>query len=175
MSNYKRVFEDGYCYFLTIVTHQRNAILIDNIDLLREAFKHSKNKYPYHIDAIVILPDHIHMIINPEHAIEYPKIVSTMKQYFSKHCDPLYYQHLSQSSSRTKAGYKPIWQKKYYEHTIRNKEDYTVRLNYIHYNPVKHGYVGKVNDWKYSSFQRYVAKGYYSSEWGDFDNKINYE
>ena len=80
MANYKRIFLDGYSYFITVVTHQRNPILIDNLELLRSAFKNSKSKYEYRIEAIVILPDHFHMIISPQNALEYPKIVSAIKR-----------------------------------------------------------------------------------------------
>lgn len=175
MPNYQRVFVGGYSYFLTVVTHQRNPILIDNIDLLREAFEISKTKYRYQIKAVVILPDHFHMVILPEIAREYPKIISTIKQYFSRHCDPKYYQHLGQSASRQKAGYKPVWQKKYYEHAIRNDDDMTKHLDYIHFNPVKHGYVSQAKQWEYSSFHRYAEQGYYSSDWCDFESDIDYE
>ena len=75
MANYKRVFEDGRSYFITIVTHNRNPILIENIELLRKSFRMSKVKYTYKIEAIVILPDHIHMIIRPKVAREYPNII----------------------------------------------------------------------------------------------------
>jgi len=175
MPNYRRIFVDGYCYFLTIVTYKRTPLIIENIDLLREGVKKSKAKYPYQIEAVVVLPDHFHLMIRPKFALDYPKIISVIKQYFSKYCDPKYYQHITQSDSRSKAGYKPIWQRKYYEHTIRDDNDYTIRLNYIHYNPVKHGYVLQVKDWQYSSFHRYVKKGYYTLEWGNFDGKIDYE
>lgn len=82
MANYKRVFEDGYSYYLTMVTHRRNPILTENIALLRKSFAVSKQKYDYNIDAIVILPDHIHMIITPKYAKEYPFIVRAIKLIF---------------------------------------------------------------------------------------------
>ena len=154
MANYKRVFENGYSYYLTIVTHQRNPILIENITLLRESFRMSKSKYRYKIDEIVVLPDHLHMIITPDQASDYPHIVRTIKQYFSKCCDPKYYAHLEQSKSRTKEGYRPVWQKKYYEHTIRDEKDFQEKVRYMYNNPVKHGWVEKEADWKYSSFKR---------------------
>ena len=72
MSNYKRVFEQNYSYFITVVTHQRNPILINQIDLLRDSFKEAKQHYAFNIEAIVILPDHFHMIISPERAQAYP-------------------------------------------------------------------------------------------------------
>lgn len=82
MSNYKRIFMDGYSYFITVVTHGRNPILIKNIALLRENFHVSKQQYDYTIDAIVILPDHFHMIITPKYANDYSQIVRTIKQHF---------------------------------------------------------------------------------------------
>ena len=152
MGNYRRIFLDGHSYFLTIVTHQRNPILIDNIALLRESFRISKLRYIYTIDAIVILPDHFHMIITPKIVEEYPHIVRTIKQYFSKNCDPKYYTHIEQSASRAKEGYSPIWQKKYFEHTIRNEKDLQEKLVYMYHNPVKHKWVERCDEWKYSSF-----------------------
>jgi len=149
MSNYKRIFLDGYSYYLTMVTHKRNPILIENINLLRQSFADSKKRYDYDINAIVVLPEHIHMIITPQNATDYPKIIRAIKYHFSKHCDKKYYAHLMQSSSRNKRGSKPIWQKRFYEHTIRNEKEYHAYVQYIRYNPVKHKYVEQPNDWKY--------------------------
>jgi len=175
MAKYRRIFVDGYSYFITVVTHQRNPILIDNIELLRESFKHSKKKYDYKIDAVVILPEHFHIIITPKYAKDYSYIIKDTKQYFSKNCDEKYYKYLYQSNSRNSKGYKPIWQKRFYEHTIRDEKDYKTRLDYIHFNPLKHGYVKEVNSWEYSSFQKFVKKGIYDSNWCDFDTNLDYE
>ncbi|HIE35191.1 MAG TPA: hypothetical protein EYP79_03210 [Campylobacterales bacterium] len=78
--NYRRIYADGYSYFLTMVTHGREPLLVENIDLLRYAFALSKKKYDYRIDAIVVLPDHLHMIITPKISIEYSKIISHIKR-----------------------------------------------------------------------------------------------
>ena len=148
---------DGYSYYLTIVTHQRNPILIENIDLLRASFADSQRRYRYAIDAIVILPEHIHMIITPQNATEYPKIIRAIKYYFSVHCDHKYYAHLMQSYSRNRRGSKPIWQKRFYEHTIRDARDMGEKIRYIRNNPVKHGHVDKVDkvdDWKFIGGRR---------------------
>jgi putative transposase len=99
MPNYKRIFLNGYSYFLTVKTYQNNPILIKNIQLLRKSFKEAKSKYAFKIEAIVILPNHIHMIITPNQAEDYPHIIRTIKTYFSRHCNPQYYQHLFQSQS----------------------------------------------------------------------------
>ncbi|ADV45883.1 REP-associated tyrosine transposase [Nitratifractor salsuginis] len=124
MANYRRVFLDGYSYYLTIVTYRRNPILIDNLSLLRCAFAYSKECFDYRIDAIVILPDHFHMIITSKRADEYPAIISTIKRYFSQYCDPKHYVHMAQSASRYRRRLKPIWQKRFFEHTIRNEKDF---------------------------------------------------
>jgi len=151
MPNYRRVFEDGYSYYLTIVTHRRKSILIDNITLLRQSFAQSKKRFDYRIDAIVVLPDHIHMVITPKEARDYPKIIGAVKAYFSRYyaCD-----NEEQSNSRHKKRYKAIWQKKYYEHTIRNEKDWYETMSYLQHNPIKHGLVEKMEEWEYSSFVR---------------------
>ncbi len=172
---YRRLYLDGYDYFITVVTHERNPILIDNIDLLRDSFKHAKRKFNFTIDAIVILPDHFHMILKLDNAKEYSKIVGVIKSYFSKHCDPKYYAHMLQTQSRTDTHYKPVWQKRFYEHTIRDEKDYKTRLDYIHFNALKHGYVEKAAMWEHSSFKKFVKAGIYESNWCDFDNDIDFE
>ena len=156
MANYKRVYLDGYSYFITMVTQGRNPILIDNIALLRDSFRRSKQRYDYQIDAIVILPDHLHMIITPDNPEEYSKIIAHIKRSFVYGLD---------ASLKTKAklhlstsGYKRklsgIWQKRFYEHTIRNEKDWLEKMHYIQHNAVKHAYVDAWEAWKYSSFAK---------------------
>ena len=133
-----------------MVTHRREPILIENITLLRESFQESMCYYNYTIDAIVILPDHIHMIITPKIVNEYPKIIHAVKYNFSKrHYNN---KNLVQSFSRIKRQMRPVWQKRYYEHTIRDEKDYLRCLEYIRVNPVKHQYTENAQLWKYSSF-----------------------
>lgn len=151
MAEYKRLFLQGHSYYLTIVTHRRNPILIENIECLRESFRESKKYYSYVIDAIVVLPDHIHMIITPKIFNEYPKIVRAIKYNFSINC---VVPEEEQSSSRYERGLKPIWQKRYYEHTIRDEKDYLRCLEYMRTNPVKHKLVEDAEHWEYSSFRR---------------------
>ena len=147
MANYKRIFLDGYSYYITMVTHRRNPILVDNIEALREAFRESKRYYPYTIDAIVVLPDHIHMIITPKQAKDYPKIARAIKYNFSTKI----IHNEKQSTARHKKGMNPVWQKRYYEHTIRDEKDYFRCLEYIQHNPVKHCLVEDFGDWEYMS------------------------
>ena len=152
MANYKRVFENGYSYFITIVTYHRKPILIENIGLLRESFAYSKQRFDYRIDEIVILPDHLHMIITPKNAVEYPKIIASIKAYFSRYMKVDTYETLRQSKCRYEKRYKPVWQRCYYEHTIRNESDWQEKVMYMWNNPVKHGLVDDILSWKYSSF-----------------------
>jgi len=152
MANYKRVYEEGYSYFITMVTHRRQSLLIKNIDLLRKSFAYSKRKFDYHIEEIVILPDHLHMIMTPVNVEEYPKIIGTIKSYFSRHVDIEDAMWLQQSKSRQKQRYKPVWQRRYYEHVIRDEKDYREKIEYMQNNPVKHGLTGDILAWEYSSF-----------------------
>jgi len=154
MPNYKRVFLNGHSYFFTITTQGRNPILIENIDLLRESFRVSKQNYDYQIDAIIVLPDHLHMIISLDNAKNYPKIIRSIKQYFSKRLDVNCYLNYEQSPSRDKEGYLPVWQKRFFEHTIRDEEDLQNILEYMYLNPQKHGLVEDAKDWQYSSFYK---------------------
>lgn len=151
---YKRIFADGYSYYLTIVTHRRKPILIDNIDLLRYAFKLSKKKYEYKIDAIVILPEHIHMIITPKIATDYSKIISYIKRSFVYGLDKQLKEEgkAEISSSKYHRKQSGIWQERFYEHTIRDEKDWLEKMEYIKNNPIKHRHVENLNDWKYSSF-----------------------
>ncbi len=176
IANYKRLFLANRSYFITIVTHKRNRILIENISLLRESFVYAKNKFEFEIEAIVILPDHIHMIINPSDVSQYPYIISSIKRYFSQRCDPKYYAHMVQSSSREDKGYIPVWQKRYYEHTIKDERDFWSKVEYIHANPLKHEVVESLTKWKYSSFDKYIKMGYYDTGWGnEYDMSIDME
>lgn len=186
MPNYRRLFIDNSYLFITIVTHNRVPILIDNVSILRKSFKQAKEIYEFDIYAISILPDHFHMILIPENIKDYPKIIRAIKYNFSKMINdggiaiPPY---ISRSPSvsgdsvqcQTRAvgqeclSYKrnkEIWQKRYYEHTIISEEDLHNHLDYIHYNPVKHGHVKCVKDWEHSSFHKFVEQNNYDINWG---------
>jgi len=156
MSNYTRLYLDGYSYFITIVTQGRNPILIDNIALLRDSFRRSKQRYDYHIDAIIILPDHLHMIITPKNPQDYSKIITHIKRSFvyglDKNLKDNAKNKLTSSSYHRKLS--GIWQKRFYEHTIRNEKDWLEKMHYIQYNAVKHEYVETWKQWQYSSFTK---------------------
>ena len=137
-----------------MVTHRRIPILVEQIDLLRKSFALSKQRYDYTIDAIVVLPDHLHMIITPKHAEEYPKIISHIKRAFVYGLNTeikiqAKYTLTALSYKRQRSG---IWQKCFYEHTIRDEKDLHEKMDYIRYNAVKHGLADDWQSWKYSSF-----------------------
>ena len=155
---------------LIIVAYKRKHIFIDNIDLLRKAFENSKKYFEYEIISVCVLPDHIHLILKPNNILEYPKIITSIKYYFSKNYDvgvetPTY--------GYTNKGEKGVFQRRYFEHTILNQEDLNNHIDYIHYNPVKHGLVKNVKDWEYSSFKKFVKNNYYDISWCNVDDKYN--
>lgn len=165
MPNYRRYFQNANQVFITIVTYNRLPILISNIDILRQSFQ--QVKYEYNLIAGVVLPDHLHFIIRCENSGCIPKIISSVKSNFSREMPFNNYQSEKQILRREKG----IWQRKYFDHIIRDEDDLHKHLDYIHYNPIKHGYVQKVRDWEYSSFEKFVEKGYYDCDWCNFEDK----
>jgi len=152
---YRRIYLDSYSYYLTLVTQGRKPLLVENIDVLRRAFKLSKKKYTYQIEAIVILPDHLHMIIRPKVATEYSKIIRHIKRSFVYGLDQETKSQAKAEISHAKynRGHAGIWQERFYEHTIRDEKDWLEKMEYIKYNPIKHNYVENLADWKYTSFK----------------------
>lgn len=182
MSNYRRLFIPNTYLFLTLSTNFRRPILIDNIDILRQSFENTKEIYNFELYASVILPDHMHMLIRPDKTDMYPKIIHAIKYSFSKKLQnggiviPPY----KLSNSKLTKGDKGIWQRRYYEHTIRDEDDLCKHLDYIHYNPVKHGLSQNVKDWEFSSFHKFVKMNNYEPDWGTYDEvkkikDLNYE
>ncbi|MGI0481813.1 REP-associated tyrosine transposase [Geminocystis sp. CENA526] len=168
---YRRTQIQGGTYFFTVVTYNRHPILCypDNIQLLREAFAYAMKRYPFIIDAIVILPDHLHCIWTlPEGDGDFSTRWRLIKSYFSRKCERKYQGQISKS--RQKKQEKAIWQRRFWEHFIRDEQDFINHVDYIHYNPVHHGLVKAVKDWQYSSFDRYVKQEMYDRDWGISEN-----
>ena len=166
MSNYRRAFQENSYVFITMVTHKRNPILIQNIEKLRSSYKKVKEKFEFEMFGIVVLPDHIHMIIKPENIKEYPIIIKSIKAYFSRTIDEKNIEKIKLTKSKIKKKEKGVWQRRYWEYTIRDEDDLYKHLDYIHWNPVKHGYIENVRDWKYSSFHKFVNQKLYDINWG---------
>ncbi len=160
--DYRRHFVKGGCYFFTLVTEKRRPLLNDNIERLRASFRYAKDKLPFDIQAIVVLPDHLHMVMClPEGDADFPARVSYIKRYFSTG----FPSHPDRSSLRRKRE-KGRWQRRYWEHCIRDEDDWRRHVDYIHFNPVKHNYVKHAGDWQMGSFQKSVALGWYEPGWG---------
>lgn len=165
MTEYRRAKFEGATYFFTVNCLQRkaNRILVEHIDLLRESFHKVKTDHPFHIDAIVILPDHLHCLWTlPAGDADYKTRWALIKAGFSRGI-PF---NENRSQSRMKRGERGIWQRRFWEHVIRDDEDYRRHVDYIHWNPVKHGWVDRVSQWPYSSFYDYVRRGIYPEDWG---------
>ena len=178
---YRRIYIKGGTYFFTIVTYKRMKILHypENIKLLKDAFNYVIKKHPFDIVAYVVMPEHIHFIMNlPEHDKDFSTRIRLLKSYFSRNCKKICYQYHSESRKNKKE--KTIWQRRFWDHLIRDEADYQKHVEYIHYNPVKHGLTNSPIEWKYSSFSHYVRDGIYDKNWGSdkrlcFDKTIGME
>ncbi len=162
---YRRIWKPGGTYFFTVVLADRHTrLLVCNIDYLRQAFRQAKIALPFRLEAAVVLPDHLHCIWTlPEGDADYPCRWQHIKASFSKKLPKA----TARSASKVAKRERGIWQRRYWEHLIRDEHDLHRHLDYLHYNPVKHGLVAHVSDWPYSSFHRYVERGFYAADWGD--------
>ncbi len=163
MPTYRRNFLAGGSYFFTVnLANRRLRLLTENVDLLRAAFRYTRQRHPFAIEAIVVLPDHLHTIWTmPEGDADFAVRWALIKASFSRTLrkgEPV-------SASRRRRRERGIWQRRYWEHTIRDEDDFGRHLDYIHFNPVKHGHVACVATWPYSSFHRMVRLGFYPESW----------
>lgn len=170
MTQYRRMHTKGATYFFTVNCAKRgnNSVLVENIERLRQSFRKIKRKHPFTIDAIVILPEHLHCIWTlPANDSDYPTRWGLIKAHFSRGIP----KGEKRSLSRQLRGERGIWQRRYWEHQIRGDQDYQRHVDYIHWNPVKHGWVNQPSEWPYSSFHAFVRQGILPSDWaGKTDN-----
>jgi len=164
MPNYRRFPPDNRPIFITLVTYQRRPILVDHRGALRHALEQTRNSLPFDLHAIVLLPDHCHLIMQlPEGETDFSVRINQIKGRFSRALPGL---DETTDHSRQKRRERAVWQRRFWEHVIRNEEEFARHLDYIHFNPVKHGYAERCRDWPWSSFHRCVGKGYYDIDWG---------
>jgi putative transposase len=171
MTSYRRNFVPGGSFFFTVNLADRQLrLLTDHIDALRAAFRYTRLRHPFTIEAIVVLPDHLHSIWTlPEGDSDFALRWRLIKGTFSRGLP----QRERLSVSRSRKGERGIWQRRYWEHTLRNEDDFARHADYVHFNPVKHGHVGRVEDWQYSSFHRMVRLGLYPDDWaGTLDEEV---
>ena len=162
MSDYRRAYVPGGCFFFTVVTHQRQPLFAEqsNVERLREGFRRFMAKHPFHIDAIVILPDHLHSVWRlPDGDTDFSLRWRLIKHYVAA----------GMPVATNRRGEKSVWQRRFWEHAIRDEDDWRNHVDYVHYNPVKHGYVRRPGDWRWSSFERAQQRGWYPPGWGELD------
>jgi putative transposase len=160
MTNIRRYPEKGSIYFLTHVTYNRQSILVANFDILWESLLEAKSEYAFDLIAWVVLPDHFHLLIDPREC-DLSKLMRKIKLTFSGK----YRRKYELMSGR-------VWQYRFWDHIIRDQDDMNRHIDYIHYNPVKHGLVNFPSDYKNSSFSTYFDRGIYTSDWGVRENFV---
>lgn len=166
MPHYRRALT-GTSYFFTVVTHRRRPILCDDSIriALRQAIEQVRSRLPFTTDAMVLMPDHLHCIWTlPDGDNDFSSRWSQIKHHVSYSCGQLYSAALSKSRQRQRMA--AIWQRRFWEHQIRDELDMERHVDYIHFNPVKHGLVAAASEWPYSTFERFVRAGIYPADWG---------
>ena len=163
MPNYRRNCAPGGTYFFTVnLVDRRRPLLVEHIDDLRQSVRRVRALMPFHIDAWVVLPEHMHALWTlPEGDADYARRWQAIKMAFSKRVTT----GEMLSASRLRRDERGIWQRRFWEHTIRDERDYATHRDYIHFNPVKHGLATDVAAWPFSSFHRSVAAGMYPPGW----------
>ena len=165
MTDYRRFYIPNSTWFFTVNLAERrnNHLLVERIELLREAFRYVKQRKPFQVNAVVVMPDHLHCIWTlPRGDTDFSIRWNMLKGHFSRGMEKG--ERISQSrSTRRERG---IWQRRFWAHLITDQDDFNRHVDYIHWNPVKHGKTQRVIDWPHSSFHKFVAEGVYPPTWG---------
>lgn len=173
MSSYLRAYNAGGQYFFTVVSEGRRPILTqpDIRAALRAAIIAVRANYPFEISAWVLLPDHLHTVWQlPLNDADFSLRWNQIKRRVTHACEQTYHAPDLFNQRRQAKRYGTIWQHRFWEHAIRDERDFNQHMDYVHYNPVKHGLVQSVVDWPWSSFHRLVKQGVYTAGWGGADN-----
>ncbi|MFO0892459.1 MAG: transposase [Isosphaeraceae bacterium] len=173
MPNYRRAYIPGGSYFFTLITSGRRPLLCSTLarDCLRRAFRSARDRWPFRVEAIALLPDHLHAIWTlPAGDVGYPRRWGWIKREFTTRWLDSGGSEVEVSPSQRGDRRRGVWQRRFWEHVLRDEEDFARHCDYIHYNPVKHGLSAKPGDWPYSSFRRFVEAGDYEPEWGRSGN-----
>ena len=167
----RRLYVPNVIYFITTVTHGRELVFAEkgNIKILRETVRRVKEKYPFGMRAFVFLPDHFHLLIQVFPHSSISQIMHSVKRNVTLNLKKVY--SISKSTR--------LWQRGFWDHVMRDERDYVNHFHYIHYNPVKHGYVSKPENWPHSSFHTYLSEGWYETGWGHTEpqylKELNFE
>jgi REP-associated tyrosine transposase len=164
MPQYRRPKVEGGVFFFTVALADRSSdLLVRHVDRLRRIYVSVQERHPFETIAICVLPDHLHAVWSlPQGDADFPLRWNVIKGGFSRGLAG----DERRSASRVARRERGIWQRRYWEHAIRDEADLARHVDYIHFNPVKHGYVSRVSDWPHSSFKRYVARGWLPLDWG---------
>lgn len=164
MTNYRRARAPSASYFFSVnLADRRSTLLVDRIDDVRNAMRYILQRRPFRIDAMVVLPNHLHAVWTlPPDDVDYPLRWRLFKTCFSRRVAP----GEKRGPSRIAKGERGIWQRRYWEHLIRDERDLQAHVDYIHFNPVKHGHVGRAADWPYSTIHRQIAFDWLPRDWG---------
>jgi len=168
MPNYRRHRVEGGTYFFTLaLANRRSDLLVKEISSLRASVARAHALHPFKIDAWVVLPDHLHAVWTlPDGDADFSTRWTLIKRGFSARIAA----DETRSASKIAKGERGIWQRRFWEHTIRDEADFRRHVDYVHFNPVKHGLVSDAKDWPFSSFHRAVARGDYPSSWAAADD-----
>lgn len=169
MPRYRRPGAEGGTLFFTVVTHRRRYLFDQPQarEILREVIQRVRQSHPFVIDGWVLLYEHMHCIWTlPAGDDDFSRRWSLIKSGFSKNAGALYRLSESPGDSRAKRRETDIWQRRFWEHRIRDDDDYRAHMDYLHFNPVKHGLVKRVRDWPFSTFHQKVRLGAYPIDWG---------
>lgn len=172
MSRYRRVWMPRGTYFFTVNLLQRrgNDLLVRHVDMLRQAVRLTRRDHPFVIHGWVVLPDHLHCILElPPGDDDFALRWQEIKRRFSLALPKTEYR----SNVRQQRRERGVWQRRYWEHLLRDDADYRRHMDYLHYNPVKHGWVERVIEWPYSTFHRCVKRGIYPVDWSSPDAKVD--
>jgi len=168
MPDYRRPVVPGATVFLTVVTYRRRPLFADpaNVALLRRALGQVRTEWPFEVTAAVVLSDHVHFLWTlPPHDADFSRRVGRVKALVTKAVDPILPTN-DLCESRRKHREAGVWQRRFWDHVIRDEEDFERHMDYIHFNPVKHGVVACPHAWPWSSFRHWVAQGTYDLRWG---------
>ena len=175
MPNYRRAWHPGGTYFFTVnlLRRQGNDLLTRQFELLRDTVRSVRQRHPFAIHGWVVLPEHLHCVIElPAGYADFATRWRLIKMEFSKALPRT--EHLS--DVRARRGERGIWQRRYWEHLIRDDDDFRAHMDYVHINPVKHGLVKRAFEWPYSTFHRLVEDGVYPADWaGGEETRLGYK
>jgi putative transposase len=172
MPNYRRWYVPGGTYFFTAVTFGRRRFLHEDAvrPLLRQAIEKTRQNWPFEIVAWTLLPDHLHTVWTlPPGDADYSLRWAKIKEDFTRSFLAQGGEEAVRNRSRRRHRERAVWQRRFWEHTVQDEEDLAACVDYVHWNPVKHGLVTHVRDWPWSTFHRFVAAGYYEPDWGRTD------